>query len=129
VTAPLRVLFVSVVDSNQSPISAGWLNHLAGNNLQVRFAADRPSHDLPAIIVMAEVGIDITTAKPSTLDYMLLQDSDVIITLGPEQYDLVFPGKRHQHWVVDSTVGRDLDAVRALRDTLQTRVRSLLAEL
>jgi hypothetical protein len=40
-----------------------------------------------------------------------------------------FPGKRYIDWQLDDPAGQDLDAVRPIRDEIETRVRRLLAEL
>jgi arsenate reductase len=41
----------------------------------------------------------------------------------------VFPGKRYLDWQLDDPAGRDIDAVRPIRDEIDRRVRALLTEL
>lgn len=40
-----------------------------------------------------------------------------------------FPGKRYLDWQLDDPAGKSLDEVRTIRDTINRRVRELLAEL
>ena len=55
--------------------------------------------------------------------------ADVVITMGCGDACAVYPGKRYLDWSLldpeDETVG----AVRAIRDSIDARVRALLAEL
>ena len=41
----------------------------------------------------------------------------------------VYPGKRYLDWALADPEGQSLEAVRAIRDDLDARVRQLLAEL
>jgi protein-tyrosine-phosphatase len=41
----------------------------------------------------------------------------------------IYPGKRCEDWEVDDPAGKELDAVRWIRDDLDSRVQQLLAEL
>ena len=40
-----------------------------------------------------------------------------------------YPGKRYEDWKLDDPAGRDLEAVRRIRDEIDARVRGLVAEL
>ena len=41
----------------------------------------------------------------------------------------IFPGKRYEDWQLDDPAGQGLDAVRAIRDDIESRIRDLVAEL
>jgi arsenate reductase len=41
----------------------------------------------------------------------------------------IFPGKRYEEWVLDDPHGLDVPAVRTIRDEIERRVLTLLAEL
>jgi len=41
----------------------------------------------------------------------------------------VIPGRRYEEWTFDDPAGRDVDAVRPIRDAIEQRVRRLLTEL
>ncbi|MBW8732613.1 MAG: hypothetical protein JF622_17055, partial [Terrabacter sp.] len=56
------VLFVCVHNAGRSQMAAGYLQHLAGDRIQVRSAGSSPADQVNPVAVqaMAEVGIDIT---------------------------------------------------------------------
>src|SRR6185436_9928856 len=92
------VLFVCVHNAGRSQMAAGWLRHLAGDRVEVRSAGSEPAAQLNpvAVAAMTEVGIDITAATPTRLEWDTAQVADVIITMGCGDACPVFPGKRYE---------------------------------
>lgn len=41
----------------------------------------------------------------------------------------IYPGKRYEDWELDDPAGQDLETVRRIRDDLDQRIRTLVAEL
>jgi arsenate reductase len=125
------VLFVCVHNAGRSQMAAGWLRHLAGDQVEVRSAGSAPAGTVnpAAVEAMREVGIDITDQTPRFLEYEMAEDSDVIITMGCGDACPVFPGKRYEDWKLDDPAGKGIDAVRPIRDEIKTRVEGLLAAL
>jgi arsenate reductase len=125
------VLFVCVHNAGRSQMAAGWLRHLAGDQVQVRSAGSEPAQTINPVAVqaMAEVGIDITAAIPRRLDYDLAQESDVIITMGCGDACPVFPGKRYEDWKLTDPAGQPIEVVRGVRDEIRGHVEQLLADL
>jgi arsenate reductase (thioredoxin) len=106
------VLFVCVHNAGRSQMAAGWL--------QVNPAA---------IQAMAEVGIDISDQRPKVLTTDAVESSDVVITMGCGDACPVFPGKRYLDWQLEDPAGKGVESVRPIRDDIEARVRTLLAEL
>ena len=125
------VLFVCVHNAGRSQMAAGWLTHLAGDSVEVRSAGSLPADQVnpAAVQAMAEVGIDISTAQPKVLTTEAVQASDVVITMGCGDACPIFPGKRYLDWALEDPAGQGVDAVRPIRDDIETRIRGLLAEL
>ncbi|MFI9598231.1 arsenate reductase ArsC [Nonomuraea sp. NPDC052265] len=125
------VLFVCVHNAGRSQMAAGWLTHLAGDRVEVRSAGSAPAEQVNPVAVeaMAEVGIDITAARPKVLSVDAVQASDVVITMGCGDACPIFPGKRYEDWKLDDPAGQGIDAVRAIRDDIRSRVEELLSEL
>jgi arsenate reductase len=125
------VLFVCVHNAGRSQMAAGWLTHLAGDRVEVRSAGSAPGNAVNpmAIQAMAEVGIDISTARPTVLTGEAVQASDVVITMGCGDACPIFPGKRYEDWVLDDPAGQGIEVVRPIRDEIRTRVESLLTDL
>jgi arsenate reductase len=78
---------------------------------------------------MAEVGIDISGQRPKVLTTDAVEASDVVITMGCGDACPIFPGKRYLDWELEDPAGKGVEAVRPIRDEIEARVRSLVAEL
>ncbi|MFB4278861.1 arsenate reductase ArsC [Nonomuraea sp. MTCD27] len=125
------VLFVCVHNAGRSQMAAGWLTHLAGDRVEVRSAGSAPADQVNPVAVeaMRESGIDITTAQPKILTVDAVEASDVVVTMGCGDACPIFPGKRYEDWTLDDPAGQGIEAVRAIRDQIRTRVEKLIGEL
>ena len=125
------VLFVCVHNAGRSQMAAGYLQHLAGDRIDVLSAGSQPAGEVnpSAVEAMAEEGIDISIEQPKLLTESAVQEADVVITMGCGDECPHFPGKRYEDWVVDDPAGHGIDAVRPIRDEIRGRVEALIAEL
>jgi len=125
------VLFVCVHNAGRSQMAAGYLQHLAGNRIQVLSAGSEPADQINpvAVAAMLEEGIDIATEQPKVLTSEAVQDSDVVITMGCGDECPFFPGKRYEDWVLADPAGQGIEAVRPIRDEIRQRVEKLVGEL
>ncbi|NYJ03181.1 arsenate reductase [Nocardioides thalensis] len=125
------VLFVCVHNAGRSQMAAGWLQHLAGDRVEVLSAGSEPADQINPVAVeaMREVGIDITAARPKVLTAEAVQHSDVVITMGCGDACPFYPGKRYEDWKLDDPAGQGIEAVRPIRDDIEQRVRDLVATL
>lgn len=125
------MLFVCVHNAGRSQMAAAFLTHLAGERVQVRSAGSAPAATVnPAVVeAMAEVGIDVSAEVPKVLTVEAVQASDVVITMGCGDTCPVFPGKRYLDWELRDPAGQGVDAVRPIRDEIETRIRGLIAEI
>jgi arsenate reductase (thioredoxin) len=127
----LQVLFVCVHNAGRSQMAAALLNHHARGAVEVRSAGSAPADSInPAVReVMAEIGIDLSAEKPKLLTVDAVEASDVVVTMGCGDTCPIFPGKRYLDWQLTDPAGKSVDEVRPIRDEVDARVRSLLAEL
>jgi len=125
------VLFVCVHNAGRSQMAAGWLQHLAGDRVQVLSAGSAPADSINPVAVeaMREVGIDIAANQPKVLTTEAVKDSDVVITMGCGDTCPFFPGKRYEDWVLDDPSGQGIESVRPIRDEIKSRVEALLTEI
>ncbi|MFB6876437.1 arsenate reductase ArsC [Streptomyces sp. NPDC056323] len=125
------VLFVCVHNAGRSQMAAAFLARLGRGRVEVRSAGSAPADAVnPAVVeAMAEVGIDLSARLPKVLTTEAVQASDVVITMGCGDACPVFPGKRYLDWQLDDPAGQGVDAVRPIRDEIESRVRGLLLEL
>ncbi len=125
------VLFVCVHNAGRSQMAAGYLQHLAGDRIQVLSAGSAPAASVnpSAVAVMAEEGIDISAEQPKVLTTDSVRASDVVITMGCGDTCPIFPGKRYEDWELDDPAGQGVEATRLIRDDIRVRIEGLIAEL
>ncbi len=125
------VLFLCVHNAGRSQMAAGWLQHLAGDNVRVMTGGSDPGSEVnPAVVTaMAEVGIDVSRQFPKPWTDEVVRAADVVVTMGCGDACPIFPGKRYEDWEITDPAGRDLVAVQAIRHELRGRVEALLASL
>lgn len=129
--AKASVLFVCVHNAGRSQMAAGYLQHLAGDRVEVRSAGSMPGNQVnpSAVAAMAEEGIDISSAQPKVLTTEAVQASDYVITMGCGDACPIFPGKKYLDWQLDDPAGQGVEAVRPIRDEIRTLIEGLIAEI
>ena len=90
-------------------MAAAYLTHLAGDRVEVRSAGSAPADSVNAAVVV--------------------QESDVVITMGCGDVCPVFPGKRYEDWQLADPAGQGVEAVRPIRDEIRGRIEALIAEI
>ena len=130
-TAIPTVLFVCVHNAGRSQMAAGYLQHLAGDRIDVLSAGSEPKDQINpvAVAAMAEEGIDIAGNTPKLLTVDAVKESDVVITMGCGDACPIFPGKRYEDWKHDDPAGQGIDAARTIRDEIRSRIEKLIGEL
>lgn len=125
------VLFVCVHNAGRSQMAAGYLQHLAGDRVEVRSAGSMPGNQVnpSAVEAMAEEGIDISAAQPKVLTTEAVQASDYVITMGCGDACPIFPGKKYLDWALDDPAGQGVEAVRPIRDEIRGLIEGLIAEI
>ena len=125
------VLFLCVHNAGRSQMAMGFFRHLAGNRAVAWSGGSEPADRVnpSAVAAMREVGIDISGEFPKPWTDEVVRAADVVVTMGCGDTCPVFPGKRYEDWMLEDPAGQDVAAVRPIRDEIERRVRTLLAEL
>ena len=125
------VLFVCVHNAGRSQMAAGFLQHLAGDRVEVLSAGTEPKDQInpSAIAAMVEEGIDIAHNAPKVLTTEAVADSDYVITMGCGDTCPFFPGKTYLDWPLEDPAGKGVEAVRPIRDQIRAKVEALIAEI
>ena len=126
-----EVLFVCVQNAGRSQMAAGLVTLRGGDRVHVRSAGSQPAAAIGDAVVeaMAEIGVDLAAEFPKPLTDDVVRAADIVVTMGCGDACPVYPGKRYLDWAVRDPAGLTLGEIRAIRDDLDARVRSLLAEL
>lgn len=130
------VLFVCVHNAGRSQMAEAFVNHLArerGLAVRGESAGTVAGTQINPVAfeVMAELGISMEGQTPKQLTQELADRADKKITMGCGVDADACPAKIHftEDWGLDDPKGQPIEVVRAIRDQIQTRVESLLAEL
>ena len=125
------IMYACIHNSGRSVAAKVLTEHYAGDGALVRSAGSEPCVDVNAAVtaVLAERGLSTAGHRPSLLTRDVLEDSDVVVTMGCGETCPISPGKRYEDWHVQDPKDRDLDAVRAIVDDIDSRVRVLLVDL
>ena len=126
-----RVLFVCVHNAGRSQMAAGLLREMAGDRIEARTAGSEPADALNpvAVAAMAEIGIDISGARPVALTDDAVGLADVVVTMGCGEVCPYFPGISYRDWVLSDPAGQPIEVVRGIRDHLRILIGNLIAEL
>jgi protein-tyrosine-phosphatase len=125
------VLFLCVHNAGRSQMALGWFNHLAEGGPVALSGGSEPAAQInpTAVAAMAEVGIDIAREYPKPWTPEGVRSADVVVTMGCGDTCPYVPSTRYEDWDLDDPAGQGIEAVRAIRDDIEHRVRDLLATL
>jgi len=128
------ILFVCRHNTGRSQMAEAFLRQFAGDAVEVASAgtgtvsADRP--DPGVIAAMAEIGIDISAARPKLLDPAVIARAVRIITMGcnVETCDVDLGKLRiDDDWGLPDPKGESPERVREIRDLICLKARDLAA--
>lgn len=125
------VLFLCVHNAGRSLAARVLLEHYAEGRVEVRSAGSEPGSELnrAVVAVLGERGLDAAREFPKLLTDADAAAADVVVTMGCGDACPYYPGKRYLDWDLEDPAGKDVAAVRAIVDEIDTRVHDLLAEL
>ena len=126
-----HVLFVCVRNAGRSQMSEALFERAAGGRHSASSAGTRPADRVHPEVVeaMDELGIDLVDHRPRRLTDALAERADVIVTMGCGDECPYVPGKRYLDWDLPDPAGLPPEEVRAVRDEIERRTRSLAREL
>lgn len=122
------ILFACIHNSGRSVAAEALARHYGGDSIRVRSAGSDPGGGVNPVIVqvLEERGLLVHGHTPTPLDVDLVEQADVVITMGCGETCPVFPGKRYEDWPVEDPAGQDAETVRRIVDDIDARVRELL---
>jgi arsenate reductase len=124
------VVFACIHNAGRSQMAAHLFNHFAdpARARAVSAGTDPADRVNPVVVVaMAELGIDVSGAVPQRLTAELAAGAGRLFTMGCGDACPYVPGLQIDDWPLPDPRGQDLDAVRAIRDDIRSRVVALLA--
>jgi len=126
------ILFVCVGNSGRSQMAEAFLNHYAEGKAKALSAGTNPAANVePTVVkVMKEVGIDISGNKPKPLIPEMIDQANLVITMGCGA-EAACPASwvETRDWELEDPKGKPIEKVREIRDEIKTGVIALLKEL
>ena len=130
------VLFVCVKNGGKSQMAAALMRLHAGDAIEVHSAGTRPGSAVNALAAeaVAEVGADMSGETPTAVDPDLARRVDRVVVLGAEAAEEIDDDEVSALEIrrTDEPSHRGIDGperMRLIRDDIDRRVRTLLAEL
>lgn len=126
-----RVLFVCGQNAGRSQMAAALFNRHARGRAVADSAGTRPAtHVHPEVVeVMREVGIDLSSAQPQLMTADLAAGAARVVTMGCAEGECPVVSAPVEDWGLPDPAGQPIEAVRAIRDDIDRRVRSLVSAL
>ena len=82
-----------------------------------------------AVKAMAEVGIDMGGVRPKLLTGEMVEEADLVVTMGCGENVCPIVPKEVVDWDLDDPHGQPIERVREIRDEIRRRVADLAAAL
>ena len=131
-----KILFICTGNACRSQIAEGLLRNLASDHYEIFSAGSHPSkvHSM-SIVVMEEIGVDISDHTSDPISNYLNKKIDTVITVcdNAKQDCPIFPGKVEKiHWSIEdpfkgwSFDSKDLGNFRKAREELKERIDDFL---
>lgn len=124
------VIFACVHNAGRSQMAAAFFNALSDPaKARAVSAGTQPGERVHPEVqaAMAEVGIDLSGAKPQRLTDELAQGAQWLITMGCGDACPYVPGLKRGDWPLEDPKGKSVERVREIRDDVRARVVELLA--
>ena len=122
-----RILFVCVENAGRSQMAEGFARALAPTGVEVFSTGSAPAKTLnpAAVEAMAERGIDIGSQLPKGFDALPEGSFDLVVGMGCGDACPIQRAKQVLAWEIPNPKGQSLEAVRQIRDQIETKVQDL----
>lgn len=134
-TDQFRVAFVCVQNAGRSQMSTAFAEHaVAERDLSdhvdiVTGGTDPADHVHDEVVeIMRELDIDLSDRVPRAVSDEELEACDIVVTMGCSTLSLD-ADVEVRDWALDDPDGRDLDAVRGIRDDIRERVGAVIDDI
>jgi protein-tyrosine-phosphatase len=125
----VKIIFACIHNAGRSQMAAAFFNQLAdpAKAMAISAGTDPGLRVHPEVLTaMQEIGIDLSNSKPQKLTDELARDAQLLITMGCGDRCPYVPGLRRDDWPLRDPKGQSMVEVRAIRDDIKARVKSLL---
>jgi len=126
-----KFLFVCVENAGRSQMAEAFAKHYGRGKIEAASAGTMPSSEVNPIVVQAmlEKGIDISKNKPKLVNTQMVQEADVIVTMGCDAQGFCPASflSKVVDWKLEDPKGKPIEKVREIRDEIERRVKKLIS--
>ena len=124
-------MFVCVENANRSQMAEAFARMHGGDHVDAYSAGSRPSGQVNsrAIEFMKEIGYDLEKHQSKALADLPDFEFDVAVTMGCGDACPLVRAKRRLEWNIPDPKELPRDRFRTVRDSIEEKVKALLAEL
>jgi arsenate reductase (thioredoxin) len=125
------VLFVCIRNAGRSQMAEALFNRVAEGRALARSAGSRPAEAVQPEVAesLAEIGLDISGAKPKGLEPHVLEGVDVVVGMGCGDECPLVPGAKRIDWEVPDPHGLGVVEIRGIRKYVEQLVGRLYREV
>jgi arsenate reductase len=112
-------------------MAEAFFNDVAGGRHRGISAGTQPGEEVNPVAVkaMAEVGIDMGGGRPKLLTGEMVEEADLVITMGCGENVCPIVPKEVVDWDLDDPHGQPIERVREIRDEIRRRVVAVAVDL
>ena len=124
-----RYLFVCVENANRSQMAEAFARIHGGPNVEATSAGSKPSGYVnpKAVEAMRRVGYDLTRHRSISLDELPEVEFDVVVTMGCGDACPNVRAAHREDWQIPDPARLPEAEFNAVRDLIESKVRTLLA--
>jgi arsenate reductase len=124
-----KVLFACIHNAGRSQMAAALFNVLADpDKARGISAGTQPGEHVHPIvvIVMQELGIDLTKGRPRLLTQQVAGEASLLITMGCGEACPVVPGLKREDWPLEDPKNKPIERVREIREEIRQKIEILV---
>jgi protein-tyrosine-phosphatase len=126
-----KFLFVCVENAGRSQMAEAFAKYYGKGRIEAISAGTMPTTQVNPIVVqvMREKGIDVSKNKPKLVNTQMVQEADVIATMGcdPQGFCPASFLSKVVDWKLEDPKGKPIEKVREIRDEIERRVKKLIS--
>lgn len=127
----IKVIFACVHSAGRSQMAAAFFNEMTDSRLfHAQAAGTEPASKVhpEVVLVMKELGIDLSSSQPTLLNQELAAEANLLVTMGCGEKCPFVPGLKKVDWFLNDPKGQGLDQVRMIRDEIKELVLKLITD-
>ncbi|MHB8190286.1 MAG: arsenate reductase ArsC [Ferrimicrobium sp.] len=120
-----------IQNAGRSQMAAAFARAGVDPSISIYSAGSAPAQEIhpEVILVMDEIGFDLSGLRPHSLMEVTPNGADVVVTMGCGDACPFVPGQRRFDWHIPDPAGQEIAVIREIRDLLRSQVNGLLLEL